>query len=212
MMTMRTFFEERSKMARQLLVVVCLLFAATAVSAFPRTQTDQGTAVETALRAAVGASFEPVTGFHPFYVTGDFNGDTVQDLCAVVRVKQGRAGWPKDLRALNPFEANRQVKVPANLANEPTLALIILHSWKTAAPAKFLLIGESPVLILIYDRSTGNPDDGKNLIELRRRQGRRSSGLPRTAKGDVIILGSQVGDSTLYWNGSTYRWEDSPDD
>jgi len=34
--------------------------------------------------------------------------------------------------------------------------------------------------------------------------------ISRGAKGDVILLGNQVGDnSPLYWNGRTYVWEDS---
>jgi len=34
--------------------------------------------------------------------------------------------------------------------------------------------------------------------------------VPATAKGDVVLLFTEVGDnSMLYWNGRTYRWQDA---
>jgi hypothetical protein len=48
-----------------------------------------------------------------------------------------------------------------------------------------------------------------------RKRGKRPKGapFPRAARGDVILLGNQVGDnSPLYWNGRTYVWEDSAED
>jgi hypothetical protein len=77
-----------------------------------------------------------------------------------------------------------------------------------------LLVGEGPILIFVYDRAS-DPDGAKNLIELMSKRGKRFKGLkfPPTAKGDVILLGTEVGsDSPLYWNGRTYRWEEPEGD
>ena len=198
-----------------LIIGLGVTLGAVNTSAYGSLETAQTEAIETAINASFGSSFETVTAFRPFYVTGDFNGDNVQDLAAVVRLKLGRASWPKDLRVLNPFTPTSGIKVPDNPARENILALAIIHSWKTASASKFILIGESPILILEYNRTKSSPDDARNLIELMSRHGKRRPGMqfPRTAKGDVILLGTEVGgDSMLYWNGRTYRWQDSAED
>ena len=145
-----------------------------------------------------------------------FNGDAAMDIAVVVRVKGRRVNLPKDVRVLNPFEDRTTAKFPDNPATANKLALVVIHSWKAPQPtSKFLLIGEAPILILEPDRATSSqPNDRKDLIELMSRRGKRRKGekLPPRSKGDVIVLGSEVGDSVLYWNGRTYVWEDSPDD
>ncbi len=46
------------------------------------------------------------------------------------------------------------------------MALAIIHSWKTPqTAARFLLVGEAPILILVHDR-TSDPDGAKNLMEV----------------------------------------------
>ncbi|MEP6743509.1 MAG: hypothetical protein ABJB61_13505 [bacterium] len=172
--------------------------------------------VTAALKTNFMEAVEPVTAFAPFFVTGDFNGDGAQDIAIVVHIKQPRNALPKDVRLLNPFESPSPLKFP-NPAAENKLALAIIHSWTTAhATGKFLLIGESPVLILEFDRSASSkPANRKDLIELMSKRGKRLKGatFPRAAKGDVIMMGTEVGgDSLLYWNGRAYVWEDSPED
>src|SRR5438876_797936 len=176
----------------------------------------QSSALE-ALQTDFGPAVEAVTAFKPFYLTGDFNGDGEQDIVVVVRIKQRRSTLAKDMRVIDPFQGGGPSGFPANPATENKLGLAIIHSWKTSRPTgKFLLIGESPILILEYDRATSSePEDRKDLIELRSKRGKRRKGekLPPGSKGDVILLGTEVGgDSMLYWNGRTYHWEDSPDD
>ena len=178
---------------------------------------NQQAAVTASIQTNFGAAVEASTAFKPFYVTGDFNGDGAQDIVIVVLIKAGRSALPKDVRILNPFEFERRIKFPANPATENKLALVIIHGWKNPKPsAKYLLIGESPILVLDYQRVTSaQPADRQNLIGLMNKRGRRPKGstYPRGAKGDVILLGNQVGDdSPLYWNGRTYVWEDSAED
>jgi hypothetical protein len=193
-------------------VLLLLLLCLNPPTTNAQTQANQ-TTVAAAVRAGLGPSFEGVTAFHPFFVTGDFNGDNVQDLCVVVRIKQ-RSAWPKELHLLDPFQGG-PMSWPKDLTSEPKLALAIIHSWLKQDPTRYLLIGESPILILEADRMQIGIEDRKNLIELMSRTGKRRRGqhFPRTAKGDVILMTTEVGgDSMLYWNGRTYRWEDSPDD
>jgi hypothetical protein len=158
---------------------------------------------------------EAVTGFTPFYLTGDFNGDGMQDIVIVVRIRERRSALPKDVRLINPFWYSPKVTFPANPAAEKPLALVIIHSWKTPQTAtKFLLVGEAPLLIFVYDR-TSDPESAKGLMELMSKRGKRSRGqtFPPAAKGDVILLGTEVGsDSPLYWNGRTYKWEEPEGD
>jgi len=178
---------------------------------------SQAIAVTGAVQSDFGSAVEASTAFNPFYVTGDFNGDGAQDIAIVVRVKEGRSALPKDVRILNPFQLERTISFPADPATENKLALVIIHGWKNPKPSgKFLLIGDSPILILDYQRVTSEQSsDRQNLIGIMSKRGKRPKGVtfPRGAKGDVILLGNQVGDnSPLYWNGRTYVWEDSAED
>jgi hypothetical protein len=179
------------------------------------TNLSQAAIVET-VQKHFGAAVEVVTAFEPFNVNGDFNGDGAADIVVVVRIKARRDALPTNVKLLNPFETRGAIKFPANPNSENKLALAIIHSWKTEAGGKFLLLGESPVLIMQYGRATSNePGDKQNLISLMSKPGRRPSGvtLPRGSKGDVVLLATEVGgDSMLYWNGRTYLWQDVAED
>jgi hypothetical protein len=173
----------------------------------------QSSAVAEALNVSYGSAVEAVTGFVPFYLTGDFNGDGMQDIVIVVRIKERRTALPKDVRLVNPFWYGPKVTFPTDLAAEPKLAFAIIHGWKIPKSAtRFLLVGAAPLLIFDYGRtSSPSPGDAKGLMELMSKRGKRPRGqiFPRTAKGDVILLWTQVGDDTpLYWNGRTYKWEE----
>lgn len=206
----------RWQLGPPLLLSTLLCFVATAPS-IAQANALQPAAVTAALQTNFGSAVEASTAFKPFYLTGDFNGDGAQDIVIVVLIKAGRSAVPKDVRISNPFELERTIKFPANPATENKLALVIIHGWKNPTPSgKHLLIGESPILILDYERvNSAQPADRQNLIGLLNKRGRRPKGstFPRGAKGDVILLGNQVGDnSPLYWNGRTYVWEDSAED
>ena len=193
---------------------------------------SQSAAVKQAVRASFGPAVEAETLFNPYYLIGDFNGDGGQDIVIAVRIKGRRTALPKGVTLLNPFSG--KVIYPTNPVAKPALALAIIHGgltgWQAVPSAgDFLLYGDAPVQILTYDDHIIYYGEGgvqktqdretaktmaKGLMELRKRgKRRRDEWLPRAAnKGDVIILGSEVGDSYLYWNGKTYVWEDSPQD
>jgi hypothetical protein len=180
-------------------------------------ESNRSAAVTEAFTTSFGSSLEAVTSFNPFYLTGDFNGDGAQDILIVVRLKGRRSELERDVKVLNPFYRTGEPTFPTDPAAKPTLALAIIHGtnagWKTPQPAaKFLLLGESPVLILENDRATsGHSEDAKNLMEILSKRGKRraASRPPAAAKGDAILLGTEAAESILYWNGKTYRWAES---
>jgi hypothetical protein len=212
----QTSHARRWRLAPPLLFFTLICFLAT-VPSIAQANALQPAAVSAALQTNFGAAVEASTAFEPFCEIGDFNGDGAQDIAVVVRIKERRSALPKDVRILNPFQFERTIIFPANPATENKLALVIIHGWKSPKPSgKFLLIGDSPVLILSYDRAISDqPADRQDLMGLMRKRGKRPKGapFPRAARGDVILLGNQVGDnSPLYWNGRTYVWEDSAED
>jgi hypothetical protein len=177
----------------------------------------QTAAIADALRTSFGSAVEAVTDFKPYYVIGDFNGDDAQDIVVAVRIKGQRSELPTDVTVYNPFERPKAVW-PTDPDANPTMALAIIQGsrpgWQTPpAAAKFLLFGQSPVLILNYGRVTsGDPTAVKTLIELLGKRSKRLKDLgwpPAAAKGDSIILGTEATDSILYWNGKNYRWEEA---
>ena len=48
--------------------------------ALQKSPSANGSAVNEAVRMSFGSTVEPVTVFKPYYLTGDFNGDSAQDL------------------------------------------------------------------------------------------------------------------------------------
>jgi hypothetical protein len=169
------------------------------------------------VKISFGSAVEVVTAFSPYYLVGDFNGDAAQDILVVVRIKGPRTELAADVNLFNPFERPKAL-YPANPTANPTLALAIIHGsrpgWQTPpALGKFLLFGETPILILNYGRViSAGAQDRKGLMELLRKRSakfRADGWPPAAAKGDSIVLGTEAIDSILYWNGKNYRWEEA---
>lgn len=208
-----------------LLILFCIVVVANSpdLTAQTKTQTKAThvVAVAEALQTSFGSALEAAKGFQPFYLTGDFNGDGAQDILIVAWIKGRQNELAPGIRVINPFDYGvGRVLWPSNPAAKPMLVLAIIHGdqtgWKTSRPAgKFLLVGESPILILESDRALSiRPEDRANLMEVVSKRGKRRRGAiwpPRTAKGDSILLPTEATDSILYWNGKTYRWEEGDD-
>jgi len=197
-----------------LMWICCILASVNAhaiANAIP--ESNSPSAIDAAVQTVFGSTVEPVKGFKPYFLTGDFNGDGAQDALVMVRVKGARAELPKDVRLMNPFSDLPGI----DPSKENQLALAIIHDWKSAQPkAKILLIGDSPVLALQYERGvSGRAEDASDLLSLMKRHGPRPKDqkFPPIAKGDVILLSTEVGgDGMLYWDGKRYRWEDVEED
>src|SRR5687767_10000583 len=90
-----------------------------------------GSAVNEAVRTSFGSAVEPVTVFKPYYLTGDFNGDSAQDLVVAVRIKEPST-LQKDVKVLSPWgAAYGNATFPADPVAKPTLALVIIHGTAT---------------------------------------------------------------------------------
>jgi hypothetical protein len=185
----------------------------------PQTKTSQlsPATLREALKTSFGLAVEAVTTFKPYYLTGDFNGDSAQDILIVVRIKGPRTALESDVKNYNPFERPKAI-YPDDPAANPTLAFAIIHGsrpgWQTPpALEKFLLFGQSPILVLNYNRVTSSESsDKKDLIELLTKRSTRYKAdgwPPAAAKGDCVVLGTEATDSILYWDGKNYRWEEA---
>lgn len=173
--------------------------------------------ISDSLKKSFGSAVEATTTFKPYYLTGDFNGDGAQDILVVVRLKGSRSELAPDVKIYNPFERPKAI-YPEDPAANPTLALAVIHGsrpgWQTTpALEKFLLFGQTPLLILNYSRAVSSEAaNKKGLMELLTKRSTKHRGdgwPPATAKGDSIVLGTEATDSILYWNGEAYRWEEA---
>jgi hypothetical protein len=203
-----------------LLLFTLFAFATNTVSASAQTKRQTRAAEVATIMKAVettfGSGVEVVRGFKPFFLIGDFNGDGARDLLVVVLLRGQQDRLPPDVRVLSPFGYG-PAAYPSDPLAKPSASLAIIHGtkagWQNAPAAEsFLLVGASPILILQYDRGVStHPADHENLMEIVRKVGKRRRGAlrpPGAAKGDSVLLGTEMADSFLYWNGKTYRWEE----
>lgn len=205
------------------LLLVCVIFALATnpltLCAQTRRQTKAAEAatVVKAVETSFGSGVDVVMGFQPFYLMGDFNGDGAQDILVVVLLKVQQNELPPEVHVLSPFGYG-PAAYPSDPLAKPSASLAIIHGtkagWRSAPAAeKFLLVGASPILILQYDRGVStHPADHLNLMEIVRKVGKRRRGAmrpPASARGDSILLGTEAADSILFWNGKTYRWQES---
>lgn len=122
---------------RTCLPVVALLLCGIipASGALPATPQGESMAahITEALNLHYNASVEAATQFKPFYVSGDFNADGVDDVVAVVRLKVERSRLPKDVQVINPF-GFRDITTPDQSSSAEgegvALCLAIVHGGK----------------------------------------------------------------------------------
>ena len=85
-------------------LVLLTLSPLASVIGVQKSPSANGSAVNEAVLKSFGSDVEPVTVFKPYYLTGDFNGDSAQDLVVAVRIKEPGA-LPKDIKVLSPWGA-----------------------------------------------------------------------------------------------------------
>ena len=150
------------------------------------------------------------TEHHPYFLTGDLNGDRFRDLVVVVRLKVPSGKLAKGVAVLNPW------KIQRTASSSPSgLALAILHGgregWEGTPLRRYLLTDRDFFASPMWQAST--PKDLIGLVRKPRatRQGRRL--LPRPAKGDAIRVATEAGiDTFLYWDGKAYRLYSPPEE
>lgn len=180
--------------------------------------------VAAAINKQFNSAVEVVTEFKPFFLVGDFNADGLEDLLAITRLKVERSQLPKDVRVVNPFgfpDITRPNQSSSGAEAEGVaLCFAIVHGgrggWRAGnTTAKYLLLGGSPIQALNYDNVTSNST--KDLMSLvpasRSRRSKYSEfRIPQSARGAWVLVGTQVGEGFIYWDGKRYRFQDSPDD
>ena len=203
-----------------ILLLVCILsmITAHAQTEKPQPRVPESTSSRDALQVLVSESFGPavkaVTSFEPYNLAGDFNGDGAADVLIIVRIKGLRWAVPKGTIVIRPFY-KEDPSSPDN--KDERLGIAIIHGGnnglENSSGQKFLLLGESPILILENSRANATRrGDRKGLMELVKKRGRRSRTAmrpPAIAKGDSVSLPTEAADSILYWDGKTYRWKES---
>lgn len=170
----------------------------------PQVNSNVSTKAQAAVQRLFGHDIEPAADRKPYYLTGDFNGDTREDLLVLVRLQGATTSLPKEVRVLNPWGYESK-----NSPGPSPLALAIVHGasegWDAQTPlGRFLLADREFFSTPIWEAtSQGAPLSLKKKPATR---SRRREALPKMAKGDAVGLGTEAGiDIVLYWDGKTYR-------
>ncbi|HEX8652213.1 MAG TPA: hypothetical protein VF708_15335 [Pyrinomonadaceae bacterium] len=159
---------------------------------------------EAAILRLFGAGIEVAKDRKPYFLTGDFNGDSRHDLIALIHLKQAKSSLPKGVVVLNPWGYERK-----NSQGTSDLALVIIHGaaagWDTQTPAgRYLLTDRDYFSTPIWEEPGGS-----NLLSLRKKRpprGSRAEAAPGMARGDAVAIPTEAGiDIYLYWNGKTYK-------
>src|SRR5258705_2702597 len=173
------------KMTRAIVLMLSLLPSATALASAPtnpvRKDENQSAMVMKALQVSFGPALDAAAEFNPFYLTGDFNGDGMQDLLVLVRIKLKRSQLPKDVRVVNPFYADPSYgpAYPDDPVTRTRRGFAIIHGsksgWNALSPlAKFLLVGESPIRVMLMDVDPKTSVGKSNgLMEIKKRGSKR---------------------------------------
>lgn len=151
--------------------------------------------VNGAIARQFGASVQPLWDRKPYYLTGDFNGDSLQDDLVLVRTSTSIASG---VTLLNPWHP-RAARAPGGGGT----ALAILHGsrrGRDTPTARFLVTDREFFASPIWQAPAGSA-----LISVKKKPLRGAS-TPKGARGDLIHLATEAGiDVTLYWDGETYR-------
>jgi hypothetical protein len=137
----------------------------------------------------------------PNLLRGDFDGDGIPDLLAVVAVR-GQQLNP-EVRVVRPWpDYDGDAPAGDDVTQGAEVGLAIIHGTPAARPAGvYLLHDPNPVSIL--------DTQAARALRVVPRAELAAPGEPelaRSARGDVIVVPTEAGiDTYLYWDGSTYR-------
>lgn len=156
----------------------------------------------------LGATASLAADRSPNTFRGDFNGDGVTDLLALVTPRANAGDLPAAVQLVRPWPLNAGVTPSDDLTRGARIGLAVVHGATDGAPeAAFLLHDLNPISIL-------DTDAARELFVVAHKQldGLEEPKLAASAHGDVIVVPTEAGiDTYIYWTGSTYRLFESAD-
>jgi hypothetical protein len=158
--------------------------------------------IEAAVHNAFGSKVQVMTSDHPFFLTGDFNGDGNADIAILVNIEKGReelTGHGVKFIDIDPHSKQNGVQIdPLSTSNHNCVGVAIIHGtpagWMTSLPGNRYMFYECFSPFRLIHR-------GQRI-----RRGADARGPTPFLKGDAILLELETGGRTIvYWNGRTYR-------
>ena len=128
----------------------------------------------------------------PYKLTGDFNGDKVEDVAVIVNLSDTAENVGKVIKIEYPYSFGKDV-------DSEILALLIIHGkgkgWKFTQKSSVLLLGRNSALIFQKSRLNETGDAIK---------------IKKNKRGKVsLYLITEGADGTINWNGRKYIWTES---
>ncbi len=179
------------RQVKQSLVTSVFFFALLlCVPTFLMAQT--ATSVEDLVKSLSKNTLQVETKATPYKLTGDFNGDKVEDVAVVVSLSDTVENIGKAVKIEYPYYFGKDV-------DAEILALFIIHGkdkgWQFAQKSSVLLLGRNSALIFQKSRLDETGDAMK---------------IKKNKRGKVsLYLITEGADGTIKWNGRKYVWTES---
>ena len=159
--------------------------------------------ITSVVKSAFGQSMEVVTDTQPFYLLGDFNGDSHTDIAVLVNPEKSKAELKQnqvkyvDVDPSSPTNGLEQIPELARF--QYCLGVAIIHGtakgWRAADPTGKYLFYECFIPFRLVPKAT----------KIRRYYKGYKEAPPRLS-GDAIYLDlEREGKAIVYWTGKTYR-------
>jgi hypothetical protein len=158
--------------------------------------------IEAAVQNAFGSKVRVMASDHPFFLTGDYNGDGNADIAILVNIENGREGLTGHgvkFIDIDPHSKQNGVQIdPLSTSNHNCVGVAIIHGtpagWMTSLPGNRYMFYECFSPFRLIHRKQ------------RLRRGADARGPTPVLQGDAIELELETGGRTIvYWNGRTYR-------
>ncbi len=159
--------------------------------------------ITSAIRNDFGPSMEVVTDTQPFYLLGDFNGDSYPDIAVLVNPEESKGELKQhgvkyiDVDPSSP--TNGQERDLESARFQYCLGLAVIHGtakgWRAGNPSEKYIFYECFIPFRLVPKATKIHRYYKGYKE-----------APPRLKGDAIYLDlEREGKAIVYWTGKTYR-------
>ncbi len=176
--------------SRQLL---CCVFFSALLFCLPLCASAQtATSVECLVKVMSKNTLEVETKATPYKLTGDFDGDKIEDVAVVVKLSDTVKNIENAVTVEYPYAFGKDV-------DTDILALFIIHGknkgWQVAQKSSVLLLGRNSALV--FEKSRLN--ETGEAMRIQKKKGGK----------DSLYLITEGADGTIRWNGKKYVWTES---